>query len=61
MKYQLYYATRRSKPSIIEVDERGERIRYVAEFYSTDDAEKFIDAINHVEKESQQEPQDAKQ
>lgn len=61
MRYQLYYPTRRSKPCIIEVDEYGDRIRYVAEFYSEDDAKEFIDAINHVEEESRQQAQDAPQ
>lgn len=49
MRYQLYYPTRRSNPNIIEVNDRGERVRYVAEFYSADDAEKFIDAMNATE------------
>lgn len=49
MRYKLYYPTVRSKPHIIEVNDRGERMRYIAKFYSADDAEKFIDAMNSTE------------
>lgn len=47
-KYQLYYPTSRSQPHIIEVDDHGDRVRYVAEFYHEEDAKEFIDALNRA-------------
>ena len=34
---QVYYATNRSKPNIVEVDDNG-HMRYVAEYYKHDEA-----------------------
>lgn len=47
-RYAIYYPQTRSKPYIIEVDDRGKKIRYIAEFYIEEDAQAFIDAMNRV-------------
>lgn len=49
MNFKLYYPSTRSKPNIIEVDDYGLRVRYVAEFCNESDAVLFLDAISRTE------------